>query len=575
MKPLANFLALREPDEQVRRALRARLVSDGFASIGDFGQWLLAERPLRRRADAGIPPLGPLRRMTFAEGRELTVPWPASEAQWRIISSRLGETGLDLGGWTGDFTFAHITPTGKLTVARSVAGRVPVYVNDTPGRTVVATQLGAVARYSTDEPQIDLWAAALHMEALMQDQRRTPVTGTLTLPAGHWASEASGFEPRRYWDPRAIEPVRPSRRAVRMHAERLRVAVTEAVATDVDDNSLLSLSGGLDSACLAGLAHRQGKSFTTLTFLPPDPRQRATDGRWLRRVRRHIRPSVRDQEDIVLTPLLRLSALESAPRSVIPYRHSALAMLPRLCDEHGFTTFVGGEGADELFGGLTIHEHWMHALRPLDLVRLPSALPFVARHAGRYARYLRSWARGLPLLPLPHDLNTLFQDSLRQRYVAWRRRIAGEFARSSAPRPLLELRHDMFANGMAMHWEVCSQLGLARSFPFMSRALLELAFEAHPVEGLGWGTKRLIRTGFRGSVPAGLLARRDKGETGPPPEMDVPWPDRVPDELSAGLRVAQASSRPETLGVWEALRLRALVNIVEALRIERDCNEHP
>lgn len=574
MKPLANFLALREPHLEVRRALRARLVSDGYASVGEFGTWLLAERPLRSRADVGAPPLGEQRRIAFAEGREIAVPKASSAADWRVISERLDETGRDLNVWSGDFTFAHITPGGTLTVARSVAGRVPVYVNDSPKRTVVATQLGAVARYSSDEARIDPWAAALHLEAMMQDERQSVLAGTCTVPPGYWASAATGFRLQRYWDPRAIVAARPSRRRVAEHAERLSAAVTEAVASEFDDNSLLTLSGGLDSSCLAGLASRAGKRYTTLTFLPPDPRQRAVEQGWLRRVRRHIRSSVRNEQDIVLTLQGRLSVLESAPRTVIPYRHPALAMLPRLCERYGITTFVGGEGADELFGGLTIHEHWMHALRPLDLVYLPSSIPFVARHAGRYARYLRGSARGLPLLPLPTELNTLFHESLRERYAVWRRHVATQYFQPAAARPSLELRHEMFANGMAMHWEVCSRMGVARAFPFVSRALLELAFEAHPVEGLGWGAKRLARVGFRDSVPAGLRARRDKGDTRPAPRIEVAWSGGVPDEVLSALSRGQLASSAETLGLPEALRLRALVNIVEALRIERDRNEH-
>lgn len=574
MKPLANFLALREPHLEVRRALRARLVSDGYASVGEFGTWLLAERPLRSRADVGAPPLGEQRRIAFAEGRELAVLKASSAADWRVVSERLGETGRDLNLWIGDFTFAHLTPGGTLAVARSVSGRVPVYVNDSPKRTVVATQLGAVARYSSSEPRIDPWAAALHMEALMQDERQSVLAGTCTVPPGYWASAATGFRLQRYWDPRSIVAERPSRRRVAEHAERLSAAVREAVASEFDDNSLLTLSGGLDSSCLAGLASRAGKRYTTLTFLPPDPRQRAVEQGWLRRVRRHIRSSVRNEEDIVLTPQGRLSVLESAPRTVIPYRHPALAMLPRLCERYGITTFVGGEGADELFGGLTIHEHWMHALRPLDLVHLPSSIPFVARHALRYARFLRGWARGLPLLPVPTELSTFFHESLCERYVVWRRDVGTRYFRSSAARPLLELRHQMFANAMAMHWEVCSRLGVARAFPFVNRAGLELALEAHPVEGLGWGAKRLARIGFRDSVPAGLRARRDKGDVRPIAQTNVAWSSPVPGELLGALRATQNHSRPEILGVREALRLRALVNIVEALRIERDRNEH-
>ena len=73
-------------------------------------------------------------------------------------------------------------------------------------------------------------------------------------------------------------------------------------------------------------------------------------------------------------------------------------------------------------------------------------------------------------------------------------------------------------------------------FPFVTRELLELAFELHPSELVGPGTKRLLRYALAGDVPAKNLQRPDKGHPGsgeaPAPAMagggapGRPRPDR-------------------------------------------------
>jgi hypothetical protein len=68
---------------------------------------------------------------------------------------------------------------------------------------------------------------------------------------------------------------------------------------------------------------------------------------------------------------------------------------------------------------------------------------------------------------------------------------------------------------LGMHWEVTSSLGVRRSFPFVTRELLELGFECHPSELVGPGTKRLLRAALAGDVPAVNLERPDKGRPGP------------------------------------------------------------
>lgn len=573
MKPLANLVALREPDPARRAGWISRLVSDGYREVAACETWVIGEAPLLGRVDNHRVPL-PERRLAFAEGRESIVRNPNDLRAWRVAATELSRGAQGLAAWPGDFTAIHVAPGGELTVARSVSGRVPVYVLHDETQTIVATRLSAVARYAARPLVVDPWPTALRMETLVPDGSRTVLAGVTLLPPGSCASARNAFSPVPYWDPREIEVRPPSKTAQLEHAERLRDALVRALAHELDENTLLLLSGGFDSSCLAVMAHRQGRPYSTLTFLPPEPDDQLRERRWLDRVRRHTRATVRRQWGYPLTPAGRLALLDAAPRSVVPHRHAALALLARLQADSGVTTLMGGEGADELFGSITVHEDWMATLRPLDLVRLPRAIPFVARYARGYARHLLGRAVAEPPMPVPRQMCLLFREPLREHYLEWRRQLALSLLDANAPRPLLELRYRALSNGMTAHWEVCSGLGVARSFPFATRELIELAFEAHPVEGLGWGGKRLSRLGLRALVPRDIRSRRDKGVSRHGPLPSVRWDEPTPSELARVIRSRADASQAEMLGIWEALRLRALLNIVGALRIERQCHDH-
>lgn len=573
MRALANFIAIREPDPLRRTRLLAPLYREGYTAAAIWDDWVVAEAPLLGRADVRAVALSE-RRLLFAEGREGIVRDASSPEAWRSACETFARGAPGLDTWGGDFTALMVSPGGEIAVVRSVSGRVPVYVLPDRTRPVIGTQLGAVLRHSPRPLTLDPWPTALRMETVMPDQRRSVLAGVEVLPPGHYTTAASSFAPALYWSPLHIPTRPPSRAGQQQHAERLRDCLVRSIASEIDDDTLLALSGGFDSSCIAVIAHGLGRSFSTLTFLPPDPRDQKRERFWLQRVRRHISPSVRRHWERPLSAVERLELLQAAPKVVIPYRHAALAMLPRLQAEGRFTTLMGGEGADELFGSITVHEDWMTATRPLDLLRLPRAIPFAARHARRYARHLYGWMTIEPPLPLPQQMCALFQPSLRQHYAMWRRRTALNVFRSRAARPLLELRYRALCNGMAAHWEVCSSLGIARSFPFITRGLIELAFEAHPAEGLGWGAKRLSRLGLETLVPAAIRARRDKGVSRHGSSPAVRWEEPIPEELAEVVRPLTLPPQCETLGILEALRLRALLNIVGALRTERHCHEH-
>jgi len=123
---------------------------------------------------------------------------------------------------------------------------------------------------------------------------------------------------------------------------------------------------------------------------------------------------------------------------------------------------------------------------------------------------------------------------------------------------------------VAMNWEAAGALGVRRSFPFFTREVLELAFECHPTELVGPGTKKLLRTALRDDVPHKNLTRPDKGSGGP--SLDHArhaWETPLPEALATVLRREWWPNPPTQLDFGEAFHLSQLLIFAESLGLRR------
>ena len=127
---------------------------------------------------------------------------------------------------------------------------------------------------------------------------------------------------------------------------------------------------------------------------------------------------------------------------------------------------------------------------------------------------------------------------------------------------------------VVMNWEATSALGIRRSFPFFNREAIELAFECHPTELVGPGTKKLLRTALRGDVPQKNLQRPDKGQWGSRlPVEQVAWQESLPEMLRPVVRPDWYPTPPKLLDRMEACGLVQLMIFAESLcarRLGRD-----
>jgi asparagine synthetase B (glutamine-hydrolysing) len=568
MKALCNLLAVREPDPLLRTALTARLQSEPGWSVRTTGWWVLAVRPVGMSAVGWIGE----EHAALAEGRE-TLMGRVIDSDPAALTRTLSSGVKPLERLPGDFT-AFIVGDDELIVVRSAAGVVPVYVRGDPERPAAATRLGDLVRYVLSDPRLDPMANAAFSTACCLPGDATFVRGVRILPCGTRASSSRDFRPERYWDPRLIPIQSPRATTSQEHAARLRsLLVLNLKAQLADSGNLLTLSGGIDSSALACLAGRRlGRRLSTLTFLPQDPRTRGRDQYFVDSVLGALGNGVECSWSHLLTAELRYKLLCEAPREVFQVVHPALCLLPKLQLQTPLRTYFGGEFADALFGSLTVQDDWMATSTLADVLRYSHAAPYVARHVRTWAGFRLRLALRRPNL-WAQAQGRVFSDEISRACTDWYRDRQRAIARSRHGRPFLQQRLERAANIIAMNWEVTSSRGVHRSFPFFSRELVELAYASHPLEALSRGGKRVLRAAVRNDLPAAVRGRLDKGTSNRWFGAQFNWNEPLPDELGGLIREDWFPKPPRWLEASDALRLRGLVNIVDALRTRGSSGE--
>jgi asparagine synthetase B (glutamine-hydrolysing) len=567
LPPLANLFAAYDPDPQSLAALEADLETSGefrYVSCPSPG-WVVAKSPLPG-GDGGDGPL-PGGVVEFVEGQDVVCDRLPELCR---LSDQAPERLAQL---AGDFGFIRLRSNGSATVVRSCGGLVPFYLTRAGDRFAVSTRMGDLVRYLPDEPRLDPLVNAVWTSGwgLFPDGR-TFLDNVSILDRGCFALLAPGrsITTNRYWDPRprSLEPTTADR-AVK-HAQRLRALLLAQLARDLDPDggNLLTLSGGVDSSSLASLAAGVLKRPLATWSLLPEPEE------LFQREMSYIGPLSRrlgiERTHVVrLRKETRLELLHAAPPVVFHVIHPALCALPSLVAEGDVRVLFGGEFADEVCGSVFTFGDWARN------TTLPQLISGVRQRSLGRRDMLRWTKRRLlalvrrPAVPFPGDLPGFIRSDVREEYRTWvaarRRAAAGE------PVPRRDLALHAEADGfVAMNWEAASALGVRRSFPFFNREVLELAFECHPTELVGSGTKKLLRAALRADVPRENLFRADKGHWGGYLHgAQLEWSTPLPASLAAIVRPDWCPNALPTLDCADAGGLAQLTVFVGTLAARR------
>ncbi|MCC6652913.1 MAG: hypothetical protein IT348_17295 [Candidatus Eisenbacteria bacterium] len=491
------------------------------------------------------------------------------------LEARLREPGWQafLCSGKGDYGFAHFDSVGGVHLVRAAAGVVPIYLWESRGRLACSSRLGEIARFVPDEPELEplVNATCCSMHGWLGD-RRTFLTNTQMLAMGEAAHSAGArWSCSRWWDPSTARPSRPTAEAAEAHEKQLRTILLRNLETAFEPGgrTLLTFSGGVDSSALLALAAGTlGKRFSTLSFVPSmEPFQSNARG-LISSLVGSYQSSVANSWEFEHSVRGRLAQVERAPREVFQVPNPALCVLPQVVRAGEISALCGGEYCDDLLGSELTKEDWDLSTSPTDLLRHREELANGPRSALGWL-FRRALIRiGRAPLHRPESLPMFVRSELRAEYRDLLSDQRRALALDPRPRVFVAKRLESAQTAVAQNWEVTSALGVRRVYPFLSRELVELAFDCHPSEGIGPGTKKLLRQSLRGLVPDSHLLREAK-ENWTEPASTTGWRRMIPQELSRIVAPALGSRPPDRIDSRDALRLTLLLNISQALRTVR------
>lgn len=507
MTPLRQLVAVWAPPEsrpEYQRRLGALHTFDPPAAAR--GGWLVAQRDVVAVADDDDLP----RRSepcVFVEGSPARSAPPPASTQLDAWATWLHASPLDVGAVAFDEATA--------VLCRSVSGRVPLYYAHTGDALLISTTLTELASVSRRALAPDLLVHAAWTGFTCEyPYGRTLLEGVRVVPSGHVArvTARGGGGVTCYWNPERAPREPPSPDVRQRHAQQLADLLQRCIRESFpwDGTGLVWLSGGVDSSSLAALAQAQGDDFATLSLLPPEPS--AVRTRELEYVA-SAAPRARHRHVEDLDPERYAELPRRAPSRLVHCLHPAIPSTLELSAEHGYRCVMGGEFADIVCGGTYSSPDWTRDTPVGHLLPRIASGELAPRSALRWLKHWSLRAAGRPLVPFAAWLPECFSADVRAEYAAYRRDRQRAVASDPATNATLRA-HMEAAEFPAMSWELLAPARVHRHFPFVSRTAFEWALQTHPTERFDPGTKRLLRAGLNGVVPARNLQRADKGAFG-------------------------------------------------------------
>lgn len=438
----------------------------------------------------------------------------------------------------GMYAFAAFDArTRALLLVRDRLGEKPLVWFESKGRIVFASEMRALAVHPDAPRAIDPDAIALHLLHRFVPAPRTMIRGIHRLPPGCKLTYRGGrAEIAPYWSlpvpgasggPGALTRAQAAQEVTR----RLEAAVESRLAAEVPVG--VFLSGGVDSSAIAALASRR-RPIDTFTLRPFDADFDEGDAA------RTLATAIRSRHHEVPVDA---AAIERGFETIFaridePIGDSSLVptwLLSRAAREH-VKVALGGEGADELFGGYPTYLGARMAkvarVLPRPLRRFGAWLAGGGGHRNVGTRWLiRRLLDGadVPVLerhllwfgafPVAEQMS-LFRPDARPAIVGEgllepiRAAAAPALATGDVVDPLL--RVDLLLHlpdALLAKVDRASMLAsLEVRAPFLERGLVELAAglpAAFKVKGLR--TKLVLRDALEGVVPSKVLHRRKRG----------------------------------------------------------------
>jgi asparagine synthase (glutamine-hydrolysing) len=268
----------------------------------------------------------------------------------------------------GQFAFGILDENkGQLFLARDRAGEKPMYFAQlVSGSIIFGSELKTLAHHPETNSVVDIENLREFLTRGQLRGERSILKGIQKLLPAHTAIfnlKTNHLKVSQYWKPRQVE-LHSSRDNLKQLSKNLEVLLTQAVerqfVSDVPVGVLLS--GGLDSSIVTAIASKSQGSIQTFTAVFSDSRE-LNEAVHAKLVADHF-DTIHHEVEILIPPLEVLEFLGSNfdepifDPSIIP-TYLLSKEIKKFC-----TVALGGDGADELFGG---YKHYSRALQTLEI----------------------------------------------------------------------------------------------------------------------------------------------------------------------------------------------------------------
>jgi asparagine synthase (glutamine-hydrolysing) len=420
----------------------------------------------------------------------------------------------------------------RLLLARDRFGEKPLFYAERSGGLVFASELTALVAGLGSKPEVSEAALdAFFVLGYVPGGCGTILEGVRQLPPGHllsWDRRSGRIEERRYWSPPApVTELDESPRELAAEAGRLlERSIDGRLLADVPLG--VFLSGGIDSTVIAAIAARRSsrplKTFTVgYEGIGGEHDERAAAREMATQIGSEHRDFAMSAAEAGARVPALLAALDQplADAAVVPL-HSVAEFA-----RGEVTVAIGGEGADELFGGYPRYGWLGRAPRSRErddlLTRLGNRIPPASSNSRRARRALDL---AVPR-PVPErHLDWVSAGRRHERAGLYGPRLRGASGRD---RVLEDLRRD-FAESRSysvtgslmrldqLHWlpddvlVKADRAGMLASLelrtPYLQRELAEFATSVAPSTHLAGGGKRLLRLLLAELLPAAPTRRK-------------------------------------------------------------------
>ena len=410
----------------------------------------------------------------------------------------------------------------QLLLCRDRFGEKPLFYTERGGTLTFASELTALLAGIDGASDIDPRALDEYFTYGYVPGDLCLMRGIKQLRPGHlllWDADRRSSHIRPYWRPPFFEhgPRRPLDDLVDETAELLDLSVESRLIADVPLG--VFLSGGVDSTLVAALAarHKPGhlKTFT-VDYDVGSVGERAA-------ARAAAAAIGADHHELILsTATVRSSVPTMLGELDQPLADPAFVALRALAEfaRHEVTVAVGGEGADELFGGYPRYRWLARGARLPGWIphRLPALAAQGIGHISRLERLGRLADVLAPVSTFERQLGwvTSKRRNLREQLYGPRLREVLEDGRPLEPPYDIDLNDgDLIGSLMQLdqlHWlpdDVLAKAdratmgaSLEMRTPFLSRDLAEFAATVPPDVHVQGGGKLLLRHVLRRTIPA-------------------------------------------------------------------------